>query len=204
MKNPRRKLMVGFAIAAGVLTLSSTAFACTIWKGRLTVSVASGGSGTVTGWGANLGMQHCPTMPWQGTAQVHAGSNGPTPPAHASGSVNVTVAPTTSTEVGICASKLKAGTHDINFLNTGLGDFVGTGPAREWVHDCMTGGHPKTFKIGSITVDSNGNGAASNVVIDKPGRTGTNEIQDWPGMESAICVSTTDAAEGMQNPIIVI
>lgn len=200
--NARKKLTFGFAVAAVVLLLSSTAWACTVWKGKMTVTVndtRTGTGGTVNGWGANSGMQNCPTKPWEGQARAHVGDS----TGHVGSGVTVTVAGTTSTEVGICASKLAANTYDVNFLNTGTGDFVGEGAARTWAHDCMTGGHPKTFKIGSISVDSNGNGSVTIAEIKKPAAMG-NEITDLPGTESAICVSDANASQGMQNPVFVV
>lgn len=204
--------MVGFGVVAAVMTLSSAAFACTVWKGKMTVTVVKTGNGdpnptapnnTVQGWGANIGMNHCPTSPWVGTQRVHAGGNG-----HTSGSIQVAV----QTTIGdpnvalTCRSKLSAGTLDVRFINTGFGDFLGTEPAREWHNDCMTGGHRAGFKIGAISVGTDGAGATGELLINKPANhpAGQGEIADLPGTESAVCVSTTNATEGMQVPITVI
>lgn len=41
-------------------------------------------------------------------------------------------------------------------------------------------GHYRAFKIGEITVDANGYGTASGLVIDKPGRTGITRSRTGP------------------------
>lgn len=172
------------------------------WAGKMTVEVTSGGSGTVVGWGANNGNEaRCPTKPWIGQAQVHAGSA-----THPSGTLKVTVEPSTVAEAGSCASQLADGTYDIRFLNTGFGEYVGVEPLREYVRSCMKGQSTAAFTIGTIIVTS-GSGFATNVTIDKPANhpNGQKEIADLPGTESAVCVShPTTWHDGMQNPITVI
>ncbi len=231
-------MVAGFAVGAGALLAASSAYACTTWVGKFVVT-GSGGSpgagGTVTGWGAGVSgqMMECKTAPgagWQGVAKVHAGGNG-----HTSSSVIVSTAPLTSPSdpcgtplpgVGV-PNKFTPGTYNINFLNTGFGEFAGTEPAREYKADCMTGNpddptgpHRSTFEIGEVTVDSNGFLAPTTVgPINKTTNhpQGQAEIADLPGTESAICISgpatagnplkaraTGEAALGMQNPITVI
>lgn len=169
----------------------------------MTVEVTSGGSGTVVGWGAGTnGENPCPTRPWSGQAQVHAGSA-----SHASGKLKVAVEPSTSSEAGSCASQLPDGTYDVRFLNTGFGEYLGVEPARLVMRSCMSGAHSAAFTIGSMTVTS-GYGVAEDVPIDKPANhpNGQLEIADFAGTESAVCVArpVSGSHDGMQNPITVI
>lgn len=185
----------------GLLVLRSTAHASG-WGGKMTVEVTSGGSGKVVGWGANDGhSNHCPTKPWSGQAAVHAGDA-----THPSGTLTITVEPSTPAEAGACASQLSDGTYDVRFLNTGFGEYVGVEPARMWLRECMHGTHSSAFTIGTLTVTS-GYGVAVDVSIDKPANhpRGQAEIADLPGTESAVCVAhPTRWHDGMQNPITVI
>lgn len=202
----RRRPVVAFGIASVALVLSSTAYACTIWRGQMTVN-KTGSTATVKGWGeGSIGMQHCPGRPWDGAVSVDADTD----------SVDVVVAPV-GNDGNALTNCYRSGdnhlnqsgssvTYDINFINTGFADFVGIGAARDWNHDCMTNGSSGWFKIGTITINSAGSGSASNVAIDKSNNhpNGQAGIADLPGTESAICVSAPNASEGMQNPITVI
>lgn len=209
-RHNHRALKIGFTTAALVLVLASTAYACTVFRGVLTVTAVASPNpdpaqgGTVTGWGDNFGMNPCPTKPWEGQARVHAGSDSSPGPAHQSGSLAVSVA---RSGLGACPSQLAAGTYDVNFLNTGFGDFLGEEPARVLNNDCMTGGHRSTFRIGELAVDTDGNGSGT-YVINKPANHPdpkfNDEIPDLPGTESAVCVSAKNASQGMQNPVTVI
>lgn len=219
-KSSKRVLGFTFVSLGMVVALSATAFACTTWKGKFIVTGSgTGGSGTVTGWGADLPgqMARCAGQPWTGTAKTHAGPTTATPP-HNAGAVIVSVAKPTAGSAAECnagnTNFLQNGTYNVNFLNTGFGDFVGVGALREYKADCMTGGHRSTFEIGEMVVN-NGASGPTPFAVNKP----TAEVADLPGTESAICISgpvptsrigvnnpqaAGEGTEGMQNPITVI
>lgn len=190
------------------------------WKGKFIVSGSgTGGSGTVTGWDAYLSgqMARCAQQPWTGTAKTHAGPTTATPP-HNAGAVIISVAKPTAGSAAECNAAnnnfLQNGTYNVNFLNTGWGEFVGTGAARDYKADCMTGGHGSTWELGEMVVN-NGAGGPTTFAVNKP----WSEVTDLAGMESAICISgpvptarigvkdpqaSSERTEGMANPITVI
>lgn len=222
----RKRILVGFGVFSAVMAMASTAFACTIWVGKIKVAPTAGGSamGTaVTAYGAGNGMNHC----WIDEGQLRAHVQEHSGAAADGSSITITYGPIVAGEQPTCTdtTQPKAGDYNISYLNTGLGDFVGTGSGRTFVHDCMTsGGHASTWWDGRdntapivhsyndlLTVPTSGSGTATVTIARKPTwhPNGQSEIKDLPGTESAICLqqkpgSYSGAPHGAQAPFTVI
>ncbi len=80
----RRRLLFGFSAAAALLMLSSAAFACTIYKGKMTVTPnGRGSSGSSSAIGNGSGMGYCAPVDGDGTLGMRGGTvtvrGGPAP-----------------------------------------------------------------------------------------------------------------------------
>ncbi len=126
MKDRRALLLGPFGVIAFILALSSAAYACTTFKGDMTVS----GRTSSTGTGSNSGMNYC-----GGTTPAKAGVTKGT-------AFTVSVAPSTA-----CANNLGTITADVNYK-------MGAGPPG--TNDCMTDTIPiyGVKNIGTIAIVS--------------------------------------------------
>ncbi|HSH62419.1 MAG TPA: hypothetical protein VK988_22770 [Acidimicrobiales bacterium] len=206
----RRGMALGSSVVAVVLAMASTAYACTIFSGSITITGSdtapagfpTAGNGSSVAWGSGKNMTYCVGGNPTGYAYAPVGS----------GTAKVTVA---KHDCG-GPKKLPEGFYDVNFLN--LGAFTNYSD-RNWVRDCMStefsadlGGSPgvraaDTYKVGSMTVDANGSGTTTvNLKAATPNKT-TSPSGLVPTEEAGICVSTPagpGTPHGMQGPITII
>ncbi|MDP9386902.1 MAG: hypothetical protein M3Q48_02975 [Actinomycetota bacterium] len=185
--------MLGFWVAAAVLTTSSAAFACTIFRGEMTITDTdgvsrSGAPATVTphvsrAIGNNSNMGYCKLEP---------GATGKT------GDV-VTI------EVKAAGSPCKASTltpntvYDVNYVN-GRAFYDPKSPAFPygWQIDCMSPRDPGVEPLGAqVTADAAG-------LIAPFQRTLPTSSANASGEDSAICISTTGGGNGNQAPIQIV
>lgn len=143
MNSHRKPVVLAFGVIAGVLLMTSTAFACTVFKGRFTVTPsAPGGSGSVTAVGNNSGMGYCGSGP-SGTAQFATGGGG----------FSAVVAPDNT---GCNGSKLPAGLYTITWSP---GPSVNNNNVYDpRINDCM---NLSKNQLGTMVVDTNGDGSGS-------------------------------------------
>jgi len=174
MNTYRKPLAFAFAVIAGVLLLTSAAFACTTFRGRFTVTAIAPGSGSVTAVGSNSGMNYCvaPT----GTASLERD------PQTKGGSFTATVAPDNTCG----ASKLTAGLYTVTYrygpsVNNN-NEYFAT------INDCMNPLPTKT--LGPMVVDADGKGSGTYELI------GPN-----PPGDAQICVSDANGGQGNQVPV---
>ncbi len=148
MTRGRNVLLAPFGVMALVLALSSVAYACTVFKGDMTVT----GSPSSTGTGDNSGMGYC-----QGITPSKAGVT-------KGSAFTVSVAPSTNSN---CNAKLSDMTADVNYK-------MGAGPPE--TTDCMstvlrTGGEKN---IGKMSI-SGGSGSGSYTIPTS--QSGTGDVQ---------------------------
>ncbi len=149
MTRGRKVLLAPFGVIAVVLALSSVAYACTTFKGDMTVT----GSPSSTGTGNNSGMGYCDNIT-PGKAGVTKGT-----------AFTVSVAPSTNAK---CNAQLSNMTADVNYK-------MGAGPPSTGT-DCMstllrTGGEKN---IGKMSI-SNGSGSGSYTIPTS--QSGTGDVQ---------------------------
>lgn len=161
-EHSRRGLKLLLAVIGLLMALASASWACTTYKGQMTLSQT--GQTTKTNIGSNSGMGYCDFALTQNMSLSR------------SSSWTVTVAPQTT---GNCIAQLPSGTHDVNKSNA-----AGVG-------DCMTN-DSSARNIGSIAVDSNGDGATT--------LAGTKLSTNT----SAVCVSTTNSSFGNQMSVTIV
>lgn len=206
MKTTARKgLTVGFVATAALLAMASVAYACTTYRGTMTVTITSGDDGhghtETAAIGANgdkgVSMGYCTTVPsgWGST-------NNPKGAAHmgtAGGGITVTVAP-----ADVCKGKLSGtnkladGTnnYEVNF-NPGK-MFTSTSHIEPYVRagDCMIG-EPGNIRLDAdFDVANGGHGSASYTI-------GT-QTANATGEDGGVCVSRDGNPEGMQVPLTVV
>lgn len=201
--NVRKGLATGFVVAAAVLTMASVAYACTTYKGRMTVDITSGSDGhsghtQTAGIGKNNGMSYCTTLPsdWGST-------NNPKGQAHlttAGGNITVTVAPQDDVCPGLVSktNRLSNGTdvYNVNF-NPGKMFTSSTSHNEPYVrfNDCMNN------EPGNIVLDSNfdvssGSGSGSYTI--------GSQTANNPNEDGGVCVAKDGNGEGMQVPLSVV
>lgn len=182
-RNTPKGLVFGFSVVALVLALTSVAFACTEFRGKMVVT-GGGGTSTVYGNGSSMG--------YSSTCSSTAGAKG------SSGStITVTVSSASST----CNSKTLPAysNYKVTFIGGGAYTWNGSGWARQ--KDCMyNGGDVGTTTIGSMSVSSTGYGTGS---YSLPSGLTKNSSSDL----SAVCVSDpvyNPSLYGNQAPIAII
>lgn len=131
-KTRRTKAGLGFLIVAVSLAVGSVAYACTVYKGQM--SIAQSGQTTRTNFGDNVGMGYC------------SGTTPQTMTLSRSASYTVTVAASD----GDCESQLQASSL------TRIYEVYKTSDTTD--PDCMGG---LGNMVSGISVDSNGDGSAS-------------------------------------------
>ncbi len=149
MTRGRNVLLAPFGVMALVLALSSVAYACTVFKGDMTVS----GTSSSTGTGDNSGMGYCDgiTPPKAGVTRGTA--------------FTVSVAPSTNTK---CVAQLSDMTAHVNYM-------MGAGPPT--TTDCMSsradlGGE---IQIGTMPI-SGGKGSGTYTIPSTQTQTGDVQI----------------------------
>lgn len=173
-----------------MLMLSSAAFACTTFKGTMTVTgnattgrtLTNPGAGTSTAVGnPNAGMAYCTLTPGA-TAKATGGT------------VTVGVVATT----GTCASGLVNGTvYDINYVNgRAFYDPPNPNSPYGWQIDCMSPIGAGQVKLGQQTAASGGIPTAT---YNLPNGS-TNAANE----DSAVCVSDSTGNIGNQAPVQIV
>lgn len=187
MKRYRKPLLFGTTGVAAVLVMVSTAFACTVWVGQMTVTGTSSralpnpasSSGSVTAYGKNgvngAGMEYCSAP--SGTANV------------------------ARTEAGVGLITVTVGKYICGSTNLGL-----PGPAANVNYlpneflDCM---NPRGIPIGAMTL-SNGSGTGTYAVPGVGNTTGGGLGDTSITGSAAICVAATGTIYANQAPIHII
>lgn len=182
----RKGILFSFAIIAVVLGLSSTAWACTVFKGKMTLK-GNAASTSSTIYGNNTGMGHCGLS---GFAK-----------ANTPGSVFVSVAPAVSSCSG--SHSLPNGyTYAVSYISQGFNNGV-----YDLNRDCMWNGGT----TGRIAL-YNSSGSALISVSGGSG-SGTYNLpsglakQDAAPYEGAVCVSdtnTTPSTWANAAPVIIL
>lgn len=215
-RTPRKGALFALTVTAGVLLFGSSAFACTRWKGKMTVQ-GSAGLGTTSAVGSGGQMTYCnlpnPFTETNGGATVNALS--PLP-----GTITVTVQAATC---GVTSGQLRPTqvvgvppvVYTVNYLPAPstyvpLQQYVPQAPFDPQLFtDCMNGngqqggGGPLGvtgavtsgvgIPIGTINVDINGNGTGTYPLAGIGAAAG-------PHNSSIVCVSSSDFFDGMQVP----
>lgn len=190
----RKFITGGAAVLGGIMLLGSSAYACTTFKGKMTVT---GGGGSTAATGANNplnGMSWC-SVPTDNAAAPTGGAHG------ADGSaITVTIQPAACTLT--TASPSTRTNYDINFINGKAFTYTISGTTGKrvyssWILDCMSpsGGTVQNLASGkSYTM-----GATTSYSVSLPAVTNANASGD----ASAVCFSDPNGAEGNQVPIII-
>lgn len=180
-RSGHKGLMFGFSVLAGVLALISVAYACTVYKGTVTIyGDASSNHSSKTGdAGPNKVMIYCDTgHNHEGAASYRQGGN------DAAADFTLYVDPTSS-----CGgSKLNADNYDLMILGNGSDPFYSDG---SWRIDCMNNGTWTHRFANAVPVDSNGYGQVS---VDLT----NSSLKAGPG---AVCIADDGDNEGNQVPI---
>lgn len=140
---PRKAIIFVSTITAAVLALGSTAFACTIFTGYMTVT-GNGGTGTTTAYGTATGMTYCqaPNTTGGGATELQVGPNGQT-------NAVVTISGGSRGAIGTCTgtSALAAATDWVMTATPGKWD-----PPNGRTDDCMvtSGASNKQLSIGQV------------------------------------------------------
>jgi hypothetical protein len=189
MRYPKMLLMP-FGAVAMTLLLTSAAYACTVFRGTLTLTGSSGGSVTATG--LRTGMVNSIT-----STKASAAAN--------SGWVRV------STGTDGCCNRLPdkdssgaVRNYQINFFN-GEGFDTHT----HWYNDCMTGDAGVTKA--NVRLNAQGqiaqlqvNGVYTNVVQPVQVSLGNGLTRNTGTQESAVCISDSTSLYGNQAPITIL
>lgn len=225
MDNIRKLIVGGTGVAAAVLMATSTAYACTVYKGKMTVTVAPGfGVSTVVGLGnfqgQNSNHQYCPGKGPSGVIATAMKNPGLIV-------VTINVAPTTECANGTTPNMLSPGMYDIDFRNNaGTVDaaYTGSYTTASWTSaganatntttSCGPGriNDPGFHRIGSMQVFAGGSGAAEVILPQiwptENLRTSTKNALDQPTDASALCVNAQlnqgINGEGNQVPLAVL
>lgn len=215
-KNHRKRLLMGAVPVAAVLAAASVGYACTIFKGSMTVTgngndPLTGAPSSVTVTGNNSGMSYCNSASPEGSAPALGA--GYTFAPRNGGTIDVSVAPSTDS----CASQLPDGVYDVNFVNGPA--HSDTNGIRPWLLDCMFGNNPPNVNLGTMTVTGgSGSGTYSlpnnllpNHWVHGDASASVNDTSvDQTvrvGDESAVCVSNQPPQRGLyglQAPITIL
>lgn len=196
-----KRFITGFAAAgAAGLIFTSASFACTTFRGRMTIQ--GKGTGIVTVLGNNGDMTWCPSYP-KGKAKANLG-----------GEIVINLYKAGPLGDGCVPrkSKLPEGVYDVNYTNKGftrtnIYDKDNTDATRQYSIDCMTILDPnreKRYKvIGEIGVDAFGRGTGT-FRIPTTDYDGSPGVVSGPTDEAAICVSGRDGRNGLQAPVTIV
>lgn len=208
-KRDRRQLVGVAAFGAVVVGLASVAFACTTFRGQLTMAgnQVGGNTGTVTvvgGEGIGNTMSLCPSFnngEPKGVASVSA-AGGLVSIAVQGYSMCTGVINGTSTSITDSRTALPAGTYHINLWTKGAAwTSTVSGGSTQWgiTKDCMDDNHgnppPEATRVGSVVLDTNGVGQTTVAM------TGT---ADALGNAQGVCVDDGGGTLGIHGPIVLV
>lgn len=206
---------------AGFVATGSIAFACTVWRGKMTVEgnidVTTGvraATDDVVVHGANVSgqMMHCPPDVINGT---HGYPEGKAAVDYTNAQLTITMAESTQCTLE-GANKLGAGTYWVTFKATGMyADFTNVADypfSRQYIRDCMRAANPPVPHVAPEDVDGATNAAKQMVVGTNGAGSGTYTLSlqsndrnlldyDSPFTfgEAAVCVSGFANAGGPQQ-----
>lgn len=189
-----RRLAVAAGAAALALTWSSASWACTVFKGKMTITGKNSTMVTVVGNEQQMG--YCSPYPL-GKAKVARG-----------GTITINVKKAGPDQCVVPGSRLPPGAYDVNyapgraFLRTDVTDKSNVDGTRGWRIDCMSGSdnNPDGVRLGTLVLDDLGKGTNTYVIPSFGEPSG-------PTDEAAICVSQpvgTAVQSGLQAPITVL
>lgn len=175
-----KHLLIGLTVAAIAVSASATAFACTVFKGTLTLK-GNASSASVTATGTGTGMNQ--TL-----------SSGIAKATKTAGSVTV------STGLDQYGRKLPANNYAVRYYNSNTIASEGPGYTDHyhWWTDCMWGG-PGSTKA-TVTIGSDGKIAGGSKSVSL----GNSTNADTGGQESAVCVSDSGGAFGNMAPLTIV
>jgi len=186
----KNRLGAGLVVGGAVLALTSTAWGCVSFIGKMTV-VGNGGPGIVTAIGTGNDMNWCSGYPL-GKAKATLG-----------GTVTVKLVPNPASACspGI---RLASGTYSVNYafsgahLRSGPKDVDNTDGSRPWIVDCMNPPNPTNSRfVGTLAIDNFGKGIGTYTIPNAGAVSG-------PTDEAGICVSDMLANTGNQAPLTII
>lgn len=184
----RRKIWgSGFAAAAVMLVLASTAYACVLAKGTATVTGSVRASNTMTG---------------SGTSHAYCTGGGPT--TSAAGPASSTVSASFAASTTGCVYQLSQGTYDVKLRNTPAAPATPNGykgsDGSSWTlgasMGCFsgaTGGTMYTLSPPTMTVNASGTGSGSWTVPSGATSNGTTDA-------SVFCVKNQANSDGFLAP----
>lgn len=141
--NAKKKVLVGCAVSAAALLMAGTAFACTVYKGQVTLT-ATGSGNTATAVGKEGVHEYC------------SGEQAQTVDMNATNQFSVAVAATTA-----CGgSQLSGGTYQVRWVNMTGSNTVLNSSYAPWAYNCNASGN-NVFTLGNLTVSSTGAGSGS-------------------------------------------
>jgi len=191
MRFPKKVLFMPFGAVAIALVLTSAAYACTVFKGTMTISGNAGGSVTATGLRTGMVSSYTP-------AKTFATST--------SGSVRV------STGTDGCCNRLPDKTSTGALRNYQINFFNGEGfdTHNHWYNDCMTGDSGVTKA--NVRLNSAGQIAQKLVsgttytAVSQPLSVslGSGLTKNVGTQESAVCISDESGLYGNQAPITIV
>jgi hypothetical protein len=178
---PKKILLAAFGAIALTAVLAAGAFACTVFRGTLSLK-GNASTATVKATGTGTGMTQTLTS---SIAKAH----------QTNGSVTLT------TGADAYGRKLPArNTYYVRYYNSNSDPAEGPGYTDHyhWWTDCMYGGPGKTL-AGPLTIGSDGKivGSRTFGLGDSPNR-------DSGGQESAVCISDSGGAFGNQAPVTIV
>lgn len=177
MTKSKRLLMFPFSGLMALTMFTSTAFACTIFKGTFTIQ-GNASTSKVTSTGLGNGMNQTVS-----SGVARASFNG--------GSVTVWTGRDAN------GRKLPQGDYQIRFYNS-TATAPGYSKHSTWVTDCMFGSAGET--LGSVVVNSVGKIKGQPKAFSLP-----NGLRpDTPPQESTVCISDLKAAYGNQAPLTIV
>lgn len=141
-----------FGVVTWIVLVTSTAYACTTWQGKMTLTGSGSSPGSVSAMGRNFSMAYCSSGAPSGTAGMAAST---------SATVTITIAASSS---GCNSTTLPNGTYDIRWT-TGTWD-----PQTPGTNDCMD-----TTTAGTMSVTSGAGGPTASSSFN-PGSAGTIQV----------------------------
>jgi len=185
----KTKLVWGCAVAGVVMMVSSTAFACTAFVGKM---VVTGGGGSTTVIGTGGGMQYC-KAPADNAAAPGGGAHGTS-----GSSITIAVSPAAC---GV-TTKLTKNVYNVNFSNGSAYNFTITATTGKrkygaYKSDCMSRGSG-VVGLSPSTLNVPDSGIASGTFTLPAGLN-----KNGPSDASEVCVSDAHAFQGQQAPIII-
>jgi hypothetical protein len=184
-------LVVAAGVVAAALMVDSAAYACSYFRGTMTVT---GGGGTTTVVGSGKGMTYCRGYPKDSAAAPAGGAHGTS-----GSSITITVAPSS----GCSDAALGPDTYDVNFIQ---------GKAYTYTVDATT--HKRTYaarRALSCIVRGNGVSALTpgSLIVPVGGTASgtfklpTNLTKSGPSDAAAVCVVDSFGDSALQAPVII-